>query len=136
MEETPFDPARPLEGFRAFFVRYFELMLEDRRFSRMALLGDIPGMVERTVVLPQGVAHYSPTFRLMTGRLAAAMDQGLVRRGDPELMAQIFWLAAYGLLCRLLLEPDPGSGQRERLQTELFVLMERYLRPCPDQVKG
>lgn len=129
IEQTAYDPEQPIEGIKAFFMAYFSLMLSNRNLAKVALLGDLDGIIQKATVLPEGISRRSPTFRVMTTRLEAAMERGLIRRADPELTAQLIWTSAYGLLARLILEKDTGDAQRQRLMDELFNLLEKYLRP-------
>ncbi len=129
MQDTPFDPEKPIEGFKKFYLRYFDLMLENPSWSKLALLADIDSILEKTSVLDRGISKKSATFEIMTGRLASAMKAGKVRQADPELTAQIIWTTAYGLIARLILEKNIDKKQRDRLVKEFFSLLDSYLKP-------
>jgi len=129
MRETPFDPDKPIEGFKGFLLRYFDLMFENPSWSKLALFSDIDSILERTSVLDRGISRKSATFEIMTGRLDAAMKMGKVRQADPELTSQLIWTTAYGLIARLVLEKKTDKKQRARLVKEFLNLLDIYLKP-------
>ena len=109
------DPADPVGTIRRTLIRYIELVLESPLEYRAILLNDIEEVREKVGILDRGISKRRKSMELLGGIIARAVQEAQFRPVEPELAAQIIWTSTYGLLARLLLEPEIPPEQRERL---------------------
>lgn len=119
----PADPADPVGTIRRAFTRYIGLALESPLQYRAILLNDIEGVREKVGILEQGITKKRKSMELLSGIIDRAIRGGQFRPVEPELAAQIVWTSTFGLLARLLLEPEIPQDQRERLLNQHFDLL-------------
>ena len=79
--------------------------------------------------LGPGVSRSRRSFALLAELMARGMAEGSVAAGEPELCAQAFWAAMFGLASRLVLEPERGVERRAALTARLTEILVRGLRP-------
>lgn len=119
----PADPGDPVGTIRRAFTRYIELALESPLQYRAILLNNIEGVGEKVGILEQGITKKRKSMELLSGIIDRGVREGQFRPVEPELAAQIVWTSTFGLLARLLLEPEIPQDQRERLLNQHFDLL-------------
>lgn len=97
------------------FTKYIKAALASPEDYKAFMLNDDASVLEKTVLLRQGISQTSPTIQLLCDNLRRGISQGRYSPCDPELTAQIFWTSTFGLIIKLIIEKDIPQEQVDRL---------------------
>jgi AcrR family transcriptional regulator len=86
--------ASPLERLRLSGQRYLEFALEQPQMYRTIFMAPRPADVDCEPEKP----GQAPTFRFLTDRVRECMQDGLLRRDEPEAVALAIWAHVHGLV--------------------------------------
>lgn len=115
--------AEPEKEIREAFTKYIRAALEFPEEYKAFMLNESPEVLNRTRILEKGIAEKSPTMRFLYEAIQRGIDKGRFSPQDPELTAQVLWLASFGVIMRLIVEKDIGQDQIDRLIESYFDLV-------------
>ena len=114
------DEIEPIVAIRNMFAAYTDFCLEDPDRFKVIFLESDQSLDEGYTQQP---ANFVPYERLVE-RVAEAVETGVFRRADPELIAQALWSAAHGAVTLLITETDlPLSPPHELLSIIIDTMM-------------
>lgn len=113
----------PEKEIREAFNKYIRAALEFPEEYKAFMLNESPEVLNRTRILEKGIAEKSPTMRFLYEAIQRGIDKGRFSPQDPELTAQVLWLASFGVIMRLIVEKDIGQDQIDRLIERYFDLV-------------
>lgn len=117
----------PEKEIKEVFTNYIETALKFSEEYRIFVLSDNPEVLRKTTVLKEGISKISPTMKLLTETIQRGIDMGRFIPGNAELIAQIVWTSAFGLVIKLMYERDISEEQKN-------LLIEQYLKTIFDGV--
>lgn len=112
---------------------YIEVGLMRPDEYRLVFMTNIPGFEQRGHRIPAGE---EPPAELTKGKVAYAYLQeqvrelisaGLLRDGDPELVAEAMWAAGHGIVSLLITHVDFPWAREALIQTQLQILFDGLL---------
>lgn len=113
----------PEQEIRQAFTMYIKAALSSPADYKAFMLNDDTSLLEKTVLLRQGISLTSRTLKVLCDNIQRGINQGRYAPCDPELTAQIFWTSTFGLIIKLIIEKDIPQDQIDRLVDRHFSLL-------------
>lgn len=126
--EPAFRAPDPYTRLLGFVDGYLEFALEQPRFFDLAFLVRGPA----TRISEELERHNRATFKFAIEQVAACMEMGLLRRGDPIETAVLVWSTAHGLVVLYKMNRLEGDEQafRRMFRGAMKHMLEGF-RPTP-----
>jgi AcrR family transcriptional regulator len=121
------DPYRRLSGL---IDAYLQFALEQPKYFDLAFL--VPG--SHTRIAEELERHNRATFKLAVEQVAACMEMGIFRRGDPIETAVFLWSTAHGLVT--LMRMNRFGNDVEQFRRLYHTTIQQALQGLRPEAKG
>ncbi len=115
------------ETLKSFIPAYIEFAFQRPCLFAAILLHDLGPSGIKIEAFDPGTAFKRKTFTILRDLISRGMESGTIAQADPELTAQAFWMALFGLAARLVIERAPEGGKRDALVARHAEILVRGL---------
>ena len=103
----------PQETLKQMFLSYVKYALSIPESIRAMVINDDGGGYIR--IMGKGISETNPNIAFLVRWINIGIEKGIFRNLDPELAAQTYWITAFGLVSRLIIEKEIPDEQREKI---------------------